>query len=307
MSPDVAGLQASTRLPTAPTAPTGAAGAVASGGTAVPTFSSHSADQVAAAFETELRMGLQAGDAQRAYEAATSLWRRTRDLGRCHRNVATVLAAAGTAWATGQETVRAGHRITAAASTLLIRLRALTAEPAGPATTLLAVPPGDGHTLALISLAHLLEDAGHGVEVVGDLPVDELVAAARDAAAVVLSVHTQGRELQPLLNAMRSANRDALLVIGGPAAPGAGSGADLVTDEISALVAALAAASCPLTERELEVLGCVADGLTNPEAARRLGISPATFKTHLDRVFEKTGTTRRGSAVAIALRHAWIA
>lgn len=303
MSPDVPGLQA---LPTAPTAPAGAAGAVAFRGTAVPPLSADSPDQVAAAFETELRVGLQTGDAQRAYEAATALWRRTRDLGRCHRNVATVLAAAGTAWATGQETVRAGHRITAAALATLTRLRALTPAPAGPATTLLAVSPGDGHTLALISLAHLLEDTGRAVEVLGDLPVDELVAAARDASAVVLSVHTHGRELQPLMNALRAANPDALLVVGGPAAS-AGSGADLVTDDVATLIAALDAASCPLTERELEVLSCVAEGLTNPEAARRLGISPATFKTHLDRVFDKTGTTRRGSAVAIALRHAWIA
>lgn len=303
MSPDVAGLPART---TAPTASSRAAGAVVSGGAAVPPLNPDSADQVAAAFETELRVGLQAGDAQRAYEAAASLWRRTRDLARCHRTVATVLAAAGTSWAAGQDTVRAGHRVTAAATALLTRLRALTPEPPRPAMTLLAVPPGDGHTLALVSLAHLLEDAGHAVEVVGDLPVDELVAAARDASAVVLSVHTQGRDLQPLMNAMRAANPDLLLVVGGPAAS-AGAGADLVTDDIAVLVAALEAAACPLTERELEVLSCVAEGLTNPEAARRLGISPATFKTHLDRIFEKTGTTRRGSAVAIALRHAWIA
>lgn len=63
----------------------------------------------------------------------------------------------------------------------------------------------------------------------------------------------------------------------------------------------------PLTRREAEVLGCLAEGLTNAEAAQRLGVSAATVRSHLDRVFVKTGTTHRAAAVAMALRHGWFA
>jgi DNA-binding CsgD family transcriptional regulator len=54
------------------------------------------------------------------------------------------------------------------------------------------------------------------------------------------------------------------------------------------------------------VLGCVADGLTNSEAATRLGVGAATVRSHLDRIFTKTGTTHRAAAVAMALRRGWV-
>jgi DNA-binding CsgD family transcriptional regulator len=55
-----------------------------------------------------------------------------------------------------------------------------------------------------------------------------------------------------------------------------------------------------LTERELEVLQLVAEGLTNREIARRLFISPATVRTHLEHVFEKLGVGSRTAAVRAA-------
>jgi DNA-binding CsgD family transcriptional regulator len=38
-----------------------------------------------------------------------------------------------------------------------------------------------------------------------------------------------------------------------------------------------------------------------PEVARRLGIAPATARTHLHRIFRKTGTTRQSELVQLAL------
>jgi DNA-binding NarL/FixJ family response regulator len=57
-----------------------------------------------------------------------------------------------------------------------------------------------------------------------------------------------------------------------------------------------------LTSRELEVLGCVARGLSNAEIGRELFIGEATVKTHLLRAFEKLQVTDRTAAVTAAYR-----
>ena len=51
-----------------------------------------------------------------------------------------------------------------------------------------------------------------------------------------------------------------------------------------------------LSERELEVLRCVAEGLPNKLIARRLGISEKTVKAHLTRVYQQIGVTDRTQA-----------
>ncbi|MET1073158.1 MAG: response regulator transcription factor [Umezawaea sp.] len=59
-------------------------------------------------------------------------------------------------------------------------------------------------------------------------------------------------------------------------------------------------AADPLSSRELEVLGLVARGSTNREAAAKLFISEATVKTHLLHVYAKLGVKDRAAAVAVA-------
>jgi len=56
-----------------------------------------------------------------------------------------------------------------------------------------------------------------------------------------------------------------------------------------------------LTPREIEVLGLVADGLSNAQIGRRLFITEATVKTHLLRLFEKLGVNDRTRAVTLAM------
>jgi DNA-binding NarL/FixJ family response regulator len=76
----------------------------------------------------------------------------------------------------------------------------------------------------------------------------------------------------------------------------------------------LAAASAPpapgtavlpdgLTQREAEILGLIAQGLTNTEIAERLFLSGHTVKTHINRIFGKTGARDRVAAIGYARDH----
>ncbi|MEV6647215.1 helix-turn-helix transcriptional regulator [Amycolatopsis sp. NPDC051371] len=56
-----------------------------------------------------------------------------------------------------------------------------------------------------------------------------------------------------------------------------------------------------LTRRELDVLRLVAEGLGNAEIARRLFISVATVRKHLEHVYDRTGVRTRAKAAALVL------
>jgi DNA-binding NarL/FixJ family response regulator len=66
-----------------------------------------------------------------------------------------------------------------------------------------------------------------------------------------------------------------------------------------------------LTDREREVMGLVAEGLSNDDIADRLVISAATAKTHVNRAMTKLGARDRAQLVVIAyesglVRPGWI-
>jgi DNA-binding NarL/FixJ family response regulator len=58
-----------------------------------------------------------------------------------------------------------------------------------------------------------------------------------------------------------------------------------------------------LTARETEVLRLIAAGLSNQEIGTRLYLGQATIKTHVNRIFSKTGVRDRAGAVRYAYRH----
>ena len=64
--------------------------------------------------------------------------------------------------------------------------------------------------------------------------------------------------------------------------------------------------SMQLTERELDVLRLLADGLRHEEIGKRLGIGSETVRTHVRKASNRLGAATRTQAVATALRQGLI-
>ena len=58
-----------------------------------------------------------------------------------------------------------------------------------------------------------------------------------------------------------------------------------------------------LTAREVEVLRLVAQGLTDPQVAEQLVLSPRTVNAHLTSIYGKLGVNSRTAATRFALKH----
>jgi DNA-binding NarL/FixJ family response regulator len=58
-----------------------------------------------------------------------------------------------------------------------------------------------------------------------------------------------------------------------------------------------------LTRREAEILSMMARGMANPEIASTLYLSSHTVKSHINRIFSKTGAVDRNDAVRYARQH----
>lgn len=74
-------------------------------------------------------------------------------------------------------------------------------------------------------------------------------------------------------------------------------------DDATELIALPKAEEKPvLSPRQAEVLSYLKDGLTNPEIAKRLGVTERTVKAHCQEVFDRLGARNRTAAVAAAMR-----
>jgi DNA-binding NarL/FixJ family response regulator len=119
------------------------------------------------------------------------------------------------------------------------------------------------------------------------------IARALEAAASGLTVFDP-RVHATLLAAASPGVAGAAAPDGASAAPGPGSGAPARRPP---------APPDGLTQREVEILNLIAQGLTNGEIADRLFLSNHTIKTHINRIFAKTGSRDRVAAIAYAQRH----
>lgn len=57
----------------------------------------------------------------------------------------------------------------------------------------------------------------------------------------------------------------------------------------------------PLTKRQAQILRLMAEGLTYAEIAERLGITPATMRTHATNLFEILQASNRTEAIMLAM------
>jgi LuxR family transcriptional regulator, maltose regulon positive regulatory protein len=62
----------------------------------------------------------------------------------------------------------------------------------------------------------------------------------------------------------------------------------------------------PLTERELEILRAIAEGLSNQEIGKRLYISAGTVKAHSAAIYRKLDVANRTEAIAKAKDNGWV-
>lgn len=140
----------------------------------------------------------------------------------------------------------------------------------------------------------------------GVTAIRELVRLGAPCRVVVLTTYNSDADVLPAIEAgatgylLKDATREELLRAVHAAAVGR---AELAPSVVSRLVDRVRTPEAALlTARELEVLGLVADGATNRQAAARLHLSEGTVKTHLLNVYAKLAVGDRAAAVAEGFR-----
>jgi two-component system, NarL family, response regulator LiaR len=116
----------------------------------------------------------------------------------------------------------------------------------------------------------------------------------------------QSRAYERILPADNYPARAAVAVLGDLARKALNEAKTLAESASSSAEGQPAAGQPPFTPRELEVLRLAAHGLTNKEIAYRLTISERTIQFHMNSIFNKSATSTRTEAVALALREGWV-
>lgn len=139
----------------------------------------------------------------------------------------------------------------------------------------------------------------------GTSATEEIVAGRTRTRVLILTTYDTDAEIERAVEAgaigylLKDATREQLV----DAIHSASRGETVLAPRVAARLVARMRKPPPvaLTRREVEVLGAVADGLSNGEIGRRLVITEATVKTHLLRVFAKLDVSDRTHAVVKAL------
>jgi DNA-binding NarL/FixJ family response regulator len=162
-------------------------------------------------------------------------------------------------------------------------------EPLSSSTEILVLTPGSGSSAELrdvldaapaIAILILVSDDQESIRITPDLS---------GRAWGVLPLEASAEELGAAIHALAAG-----LLVGMPALvnplfgdPPANPGEQLID---------------PLTDREIEVLQLLAQGMANKQIALQLGISEHTVKFHISGIYTKFGVTNRTAAVRLGVR-----
>jgi DNA-binding NarL/FixJ family response regulator len=134
-----------------------------------------------------------------------------------------------------------------------------------------------------------LNSAGHQVLVVSaSVDGDDVVQAIGEGARGYLSKDAQANEIVAAIGAVASGRSYVSPMLAGHLLQASRQ----PTPRLPAL-----------SERECEVLGLLAQGMTDQTIASQLRISISTVRSHLDRIRDKTGERRRAELTRFAIEH----
>jgi len=151
------------------------------------------------------------------------------------------------------------------------------------------------------TLTYLVEMSGSKVLAVGrDLRPD---LVGRALAAGVDGFFSMGADEKELLAAVESAAREWQADEDADADPGAAAVGSRTPDTRAPHLGA----DVGLTPREAEVLGLIAQGLSNQQIAAQLFLSVNSIKTYIRSAYRKLGLVSRATAVSWAIRHGFAA
>ncbi|MEU8516294.1 response regulator transcription factor [Kitasatospora sp. NPDC048722] len=141
---------------------------------------------------------------------------------------------------------------------------------------------------------------GPGAAMNGAQATAEITARAGAPRVLVVTTYDTDADTLPALEAgatgylLKDAPPEELAQAVRAAAAGRTALAPTVADR---LLERMRTPAASLSNREIEVLGLVADGLTNQQVSQRLHLSQATVKSHLVHIYTKLGVDSRTAAV----------
>lgn len=145
-----------------------------------------------------------------------------------------------------------------------------------------------------------------------DMPAATVCRRVRErrpeTAIVLLTAHPEEQALRACMRAgasgciLKDASEQSLL----SSLVQVARGRTVIDPRVAGAVVGRANGVGLLSERELEVLGLLARGLTSPEIAGHLGVSQNTVKSHTRSMFTKFDVHNRVQALAVAREHGLI-
>jgi len=139
-----------------------------------------------------------------------------------------------------------------------------------------------------------------------DRPARVLLVELVDDVEVIVECIAAGASGYVLVGASVEEIADAILLLQQGKAQCSPEVAGHLFERVEDMARQMKNGQCPLTQRELEVLACVARGYTNQQIANELVITLRTVKHHVHNILCKLKLRRRGEAAQLAIQRGWV-